>query len=505
MAAAVAVASVSDSSSTSGSGSGTTSTPVTFRATSSTATTTVTTPSVTSSFSVSSNQSSYSGVTSLSVPNGALAAKSPKRQGSGETKSRSDSHEKDYSRDSNDSKDESTHSSIGTYSSAGGSSPSSPLPSRPARELTAEEKKQADVDMFSIDRWGTVRRMEHGPPPPPTKDQLKAKREREKLDSERELKWVAMVRKWDKFLRDSPEVVKRRVRKGIPDSMRALVWPTFVGGFERKKQFPALYQTLLAQESEHQDVIRRDINRTFPNHIFFREPGDKDGSTHSIGRESLYNVLKAYSLYDKEVGYCQGMGFLVGIFLMYYSEEDAFWMLHAVLRGEKHFLNGLYFQPFPLLFQMFFQLDGLIKHFMPRLWKHFKANEVECQLFATQWFITVFSYNLPFDVVLRIWDIFLLEGPKFMFRLAIYFLQRHEKALLKDDFPGIVMRLKEIHKEESLPTNIDDIFTESLKIKLSHKRLDKLAKKYQVMKFKEEQAKKAKAAAKKPPAAAAAH
>jgi hypothetical protein len=30
--------------------------------------------------------------------------------------------------------------------------------------------------MFSIDRWGTVRRMEHGPPPPPTKDQLKAKR-----------------------------------------------------------------------------------------------------------------------------------------------------------------------------------------------------------------------------------------------------------------------------------------------------------------------------------------
>jgi hypothetical protein len=55
------------------------------------------------------------------------------------------------------------------------------------------------------------------------------------------------VKRWDKFLRDSPEVVKRRVRKGIPDSMRALVWPTFLGGFERKKQFPALYQTLLAQ------------------------------------------------------------------------------------------------------------------------------------------------------------------------------------------------------------------------------------------------------------------
>jgi hypothetical protein len=51
-----------------------------------------------------------------------------------------------------------------------------------------------------------------------------------------------------------------------------------------------------------------------------------------------------------------------------------------------------------------------------------------------------------------------------VFRLAIYFLQRHEKALLKDDFPGMVMRLKEVHKEESLPSSIDDIFTETLKV-----------------------------------------
>jgi hypothetical protein len=51
-----------------------------------------------------------------------------------------------------------------------------------------------------------------------------------------------------------------------------------------------------------------------------------------------------------------------------------------------------------------------------------------------------------------------------VFRLAIYFLQRHEKALLKDDFPGMVMRLKEVHKEELLPPHIDDIFTEALKV-----------------------------------------
>ena len=47
----------------------------------------------------------------------------------------------------------------------------------------------------------------------------------------------------------------------------------------------------------------------------------------------MYNVLRAYSMHDAEVGYCQGMGFLVAMFLGYMQEEDAFWMLHACIRG----------------------------------------------------------------------------------------------------------------------------------------------------------------------------
>ena len=48
----------------------------------------------------------------------------------------------------------------------------------------------------------------------------------------------------------------------------------------------------------HERAIRRDLSRTFPEHSFFKE---RDG----VGQESLFNVLKAYSVHDKEVGYCQ--------------------------------------------------------------------------------------------------------------------------------------------------------------------------------------------------------
>ena len=45
------------------------------------------------------------------------------------------------------------------------------------------------------------------------------------------------------------------------------------------------------------------------------------------GQAALRRVLRAYSYYDPEVGYCQGMNFIAGMFLTIMSEEEAFWLL----------------------------------------------------------------------------------------------------------------------------------------------------------------------------------
>ena len=59
---------------------------------------------------------------------------------------------------------------------------------------------------------------------------------------------------------------------------------------------------------------------------------------------------------------------------------------------------------------------------------------VNCQLYATQWFITLFSYNFPFEVVLRIWDVFMFEGPKIIFRVALALINHLAPAIQKLDF-----------------------------------------------------------------------
>jgi hypothetical protein len=74
-----------------------------------------------------------------------------------------------------------------------------------------------------------------------------------------------------------------------------------------------IYSDLLKQTSTHEKAIQRDLSRTFPNHDYFKEGGVPGTGT---GQENLFNVVKAYSIYDEEVGYCQGLQFIVGPLLL---------------------------------------------------------------------------------------------------------------------------------------------------------------------------------------------
>lgn len=66
------------------------------------------------------------------------------------------------------------------------------------------------------------------------------------------------------------------------------------------------------QESSCEGAIARDINRTFPAHDFFKEVG-------GLGQDSLFRISRAYANYDEEVGYCQGLSFLVATLLLHVS------------------------------------------------------------------------------------------------------------------------------------------------------------------------------------------
>lgn len=228
-----------------------------------------------------------------------------------------------------------------------------------------------------------------------------------------ESKWLQMIDNWDDVVKDKDNKIKKRCRKGIPQSVRSLAWQHLTSAKKLRDQSPDLYENLIQQtgidESEWSYVIRKDIPRTFRHHSMFYE-------NNSRGQEDLYNVLLAYSTYDVETGYNQALAPIAAVLLMHMPPCEAFWILVSIC---KYYLPGYYGKTMEGV-----KLDGLIfSHLLevevPHVANHMNANGIEPMLYLVEWMICIFSRSLPFDTVLRIWDMFFCEGFKVLFKVAL--------------------------------------------------------------------------------------
>ncbi|KPP62733.1 hypothetical protein Z043_119064 [Scleropages formosus] len=138
------------------------------------------------------------------------------------------------------------------------------------------------------------------------------------------------------------------------------------------------------------------------------------------GQQDLYRVLKAYTLYRPEEGYCQAQAPIAAVLLMHMPAEDAFWVLIQIC---EKYLPGYYSPGLEAV-----QLDGeilfaLLRRVSPIAYRHLKKHKLEPILYMTEWFMCAFSRTLPWCSVLRIWDMFLCEGVKVIFRVALVLLR----------------------------------------------------------------------------------
>lgn len=232
---------------------------------------------------------------------------------------------------------------------------------------------------------------------------------------------------WDRLLatgpgeRINPDLLVDLVRAGLPRHRRGEIWLLLAE--QCKLRRPACqgaevdlsvgYQQLLNQLTSYQHAILIDLGRTFPSHPFFRE-------CLGPGQLSLFNLLKAYSLLDPQVGYCQGLSFVAGVLLLHMTEEEAFEMM-------KHFLFHLGFRkqykPDMLALQVeLYQLYRLLHDHQRELYIHLDKYDVGPALFAAPWFLTLFASQFPLGFVSRLFDVIFLQGAEAVFKVALSLL-----------------------------------------------------------------------------------
>lgn len=231
----------------------------------------------------------------------------------------------------------------------------------------------------------------------------------------REMKWLDMLDDWDKWMTKKPKKVKERCRKGIPSSLRSRAWQILCGAKKHMDKNHLRFKELDEMKGDPKwvEIIVKDLDRQFPYHEMFAEKG-------GAGQQDLFRVLKAYSLHNPRDGYCQAMAPVASVLLMHMPAEEAFWCFVQIC---DRYLTGYYSPGLEAV-----QVDGevlhsLLKKASPATYKHMRKHNIDPILYMTEWYMCIFSRTLPWSSVLRVWDMFLFEGVKVLFRVALVILK----------------------------------------------------------------------------------
>uniref|UniRef100_A0A8C9DV22 TBC1 domain family member 4 n=1 Tax=Prolemur simus TaxID=1328070 RepID=A0A8C9DV22_PROSS len=253
---------------------------------------------------------------------------------------------------------------------------------------------------------------------------------------------------WDKKLlncrakiRCDMEDIHTSLKEGVPKSRRGEIWQFLALQYRLRHRLPnkqqppdISYKELLKQLTAQQHAILVDLGRTFPTHPYF-------SVQLGAGQLSLFNLLKAYSLLDKEVGYCQGISFVAGVLLLHMSEEQAFEML-KFLMYDLGFRKQYRPDMMSLQIQMY-QLSRLLHDYHRDLYNHLEENEISPSLYAAPWFLTLFASQFSLGFVARVFDIIFLQGTEVIFKVALSLLSSQEALIMEcENFENIVEFLK---------------------------------------------------------------
>lgn len=311
-------------------------------------------------------------------------------------------------------------------------------------------------------------------------DQLRC--EREKKMPEYRRMWVEeVIPNWEK--KKGTKKVQEMWWAGIPPAVRGKIWNLCFGNELRIT--PELYDISLAHAKETKRTIFGEGNKDespcdlligkeatlalveldelpkqFPARPLFSENGPM--------RSQLIDVLEAYVSYRPDVGYVQGMSFLAAVFLLNMETIEAFTCLANFIN--RPFILSFYITDRHEIYKYTRTADIIIEAFLPKVHKHFRELEIAPEHYLIDWFMTVYSKVLPLDVATRIWDIYLLEGEIFLFRVALALLKLYSHEFETFNREACISYLNDFPDD----LNVDDLLDTVNYYVLDNKKFQKI-------------------------------
>lgn len=252
--------------------------------------------------------------------------------------------------------------------------------------------------------------------------------------------------------------------RGIPGEFRWRIWSNLI--IKDKLYSEETYLGLQSVDEPILSTIKRDLDRSFPNEPYFDL-----GQFGEIGQKALERVLAKFAFKYPQVGYCQGMNFLVGFLLLVSggAEIEVFQMVECLFK--QFSLQGFFEEGMEGLKKHIWITKKLINKYFPKVYSHLEQECIPDDLWLLKWLMTIFTMILPSHVLVRIWDVFLFKGLKFLYRTVLGIISITQEELLSRDSGEICTYLAEIRIRI---TSADELFKSISNIKVNSSIIRKL-------------------------------
>lgn len=124
-------------------------------------------------------------------------------------------------------------------------------------------------------------------------------------------------------------------------------------------------------------------------------------------------------------------------------EEEAFAVLVALM--QEYRLRDMFKPSMAELGVCMYQLEHLVADTHPELHAHFTAQGFHTSMYASSWFLTLFTTALSLPLACRIFDVFLSEGMEIIFKVALAMLHLGKEDLLSLDMEGMLKVIFSYH------------------------------------------------------------
>ena len=213
------------------------------------------------------------------------------------------------------------------------------------------------------------------------------------------------------------------------------------------------YIDLLYEINEKNDLeIKKDLLRTLP-----------DDTSFQYGKENynkLYHILSAYSNYNKNIGYTQGLNFLAAHCMYIYKNEiEAFVFLDGLITKFK--LENLFGIKNNELNKKLKEIEYIVNKWCPEVNKHLQKIFLNYDFFTCKWMITLFSNNINLKYLFQLWDYMIIFGWKFFKCFIIAVIKFNEKKILNSSLETITKIMNDILKTKEFENNFSNIINET--------------------------------------------